>query len=189
MVLAQHPHPNPRLSTCSALASWASSGSVPLGAATIPPFILSLCVSFSQALSVSYLVLRLLVRACRQEELHGGGVTVERGLNESRAATKLYMRGKRMEDGVSERQKRGSRCACTARAWFGVCVHCGPGLCTCSNESTCVVRGCRRKKKIDKWTFSKQKEDESKHVASLLQPPPTMCACSFSISSVRSARK
>ena len=53
MVLAQHPHPNPRLSTCSALASWASSGSVPLGKATIPPFILSLCVSFSQALSIS----------------------------------------------------------------------------------------------------------------------------------------
>jgi hypothetical protein len=43
-------------------------------------------------------------------------------------------------------------------------------------------------KKEDKWTFSKQKEDESKHVASLLQPPPLMCACSFSISSVGSAR-
>ena len=108
MVLAQHPHPNPRLSTCSALASWASSGSVPLGAATISSNFLFLCVSFSQALSVSYLVLRLLVRACRQEELHGGGVTVARGPNESRGAN-LYMRGKRMEDGVSERQKRGTR--------------------------------------------------------------------------------
>jgi hypothetical protein len=124
MVLAQHPHPNPRLSTCSALASWASSGSVPLGAATISSNFLFLCVSFSQALSVSYLVLRLLVRACRQEELHGGGVTVARGPNESRGAN-LYMRGKRMEDGVSERQKRGTRCACAARAWFGVCVNCG----------------------------------------------------------------
>ena len=29
---------------------------------------------------------------------------------------------------------------------------------------------------------------KSKHLASLLQPPPLMCACSFSISSVRSAR-
>ena len=71
-----------------------------------PPFILSLCVSSS--LNLSYLALCLLVRACRQEELHGGGVTSERGLNESRGA-KLCMRGKRMEDGVSERQKRGTR--------------------------------------------------------------------------------
>ena len=55
MVLAQHPHPHPRLSTCSALASWASSGSVPLGAATIPPIIhsLCLCVIHSQSLSIS----------------------------------------------------------------------------------------------------------------------------------------
>jgi hypothetical protein len=67
-----------------------------------PPFILSLCVSFSlnlsQSLSISlnlsYIVLRVLVRACRQEELHGGGVTVGRGLNESRDAI-LCMRGKR----------------------------------------------------------------------------------------------
>ena len=29
-----------------------------------------------------------------------------------------------MEDGVSERQKRGTRCACAARAWFGGGVHC-----------------------------------------------------------------
>ena len=60
-------------------------------------------------LSISYLVLRVLVRACRQEELHGGGATVARGLNESRVAIPLCMRGKRMEDGVSERQKRGTR--------------------------------------------------------------------------------
>ena len=73
-----------------------------------PPFILSLCVSLSLKLSVSYPALRVLVRACRQEELHGGGATVERGLNESRPVI-LYMRGKRMEDGVSERQKRGTR--------------------------------------------------------------------------------
>jgi hypothetical protein len=43
-------------------------------------------------------------------------------------------------------------------------------------------------KKYDIWTFSKQKEDESEHVASLAQPPPLMCACSFSISFVRSDR-
>ena len=96
MVLAQHSRPHPRHSTCSALASWASSGSVPIGVATIPPFILSLCVSLSLNLTISYPVLRVLVRACRQEELHGGGVTVERGQNESRGAN-LYMRGKRME--------------------------------------------------------------------------------------------
>jgi len=98
MVLAQHSRPHPRHSTCSALASWASSQSVPLGVATIPPFILSLslCVILSQSLSISYRGLRVLVRACRQEELHGGGVTVERGQNESRGAN-LYMRGKRME--------------------------------------------------------------------------------------------
>jgi hypothetical protein len=36
--------------------------------------------------------------------------------------------------------------------------------------------------------ISKQKEDESEHVASLLPPPPLMCACFFLISSVRSAR-
>ena len=143
MVLAQHSHPHPRHSTCSALASWASSGSVPFGAATIRTlsFSLSLCVSLP--LNLSYLVLCLLVRACRQEELHGGGVTSERGQNESRGA-KLCMRGKRMEDGVSERQKRGTRCACAARAWFGGGGNCGPGLCTCRNESTCVVRACRR---------------------------------------------
>ena len=57
---------------------------------------LSLCVLTSQALNLSYLVLRVLVRACRQEELHGGGVTSERGQNECRGAI-LYMRGKRME--------------------------------------------------------------------------------------------
>ena len=52
MVLAQHSHPHPRHSTCSALASWASSGSLPLGKATIPPIILSLslCVLTSQSL-------------------------------------------------------------------------------------------------------------------------------------------
>ena len=53
-------------------------------------------------------VVFFLVRACRQEELHGGGVTVERGIKESRAVI-LCMRGKRMEEGVSERQKRGTR--------------------------------------------------------------------------------
>ena len=58
-----------------------------------PPFILSLCVSLSLNLTISYPVLRVLVRACRQEELHGGGVTVGRGLNESRGAI-LCMRGK-----------------------------------------------------------------------------------------------
>ena len=96
MVLAQHSHPHPRHSTCSALASWASSGSLPLGKATITPFILSLslCVILSEAFSISYIALRVLVRACRQEELHGGGVTVFRGLNECRGAI-LYMRGKR----------------------------------------------------------------------------------------------
>jgi len=123
MVLAQHSRPHPRHSTCSALASWASSGSVPIGVVIIPPFILSLSVSCSLNLTISYPVLCLLVRACSQEELHGGGATVGRGLNESRGAI-LYMRGKRMEDGVSERQKRGTRCACAARAWVGVCVNC-----------------------------------------------------------------
>ena len=39
------------------------------------------------------------------EELHDGGATDVRGNHESRFAT-LCMRGKRMEDGVSERQKR-----------------------------------------------------------------------------------
>jgi len=53
----------------------------------------NLCVSLSLNLTISYLVLRVLVRACRQEELHGGGVTVGRGLHESRGAI-LCMRGK-----------------------------------------------------------------------------------------------
>ena len=86
MVLAQHSRPHPRHSTCSALASWASSGSVPIGVVIIPPFILSLSVSCSLNLTISYPVLRVLVRACRQEELHGGGVTVARGIHESRGA-------------------------------------------------------------------------------------------------------
>ena len=108
-----------------------------------PPFILSLCVSLP--LNLSYIALCLLVRACRQEELHGGGVTFERGQNESRVAI-LCMRGKRMEDGVSERQKRGTRVPARREHGLG-CVgtaRSGPGLCTCSNESTCVVRACRR---------------------------------------------
>ena len=46
----------------------------------------SLCAILSQSLNLSYPALRLLVRACRQEELHGGGVTVGRGQNESRVA-------------------------------------------------------------------------------------------------------
>ena len=84
IVLAQHSHPHPRHSTCSALASWASSGNVPLGTATFHS--LSLCVILSSSLNLSYLALRVLVRACRQEELHGGGATVDRGQNESRVA-------------------------------------------------------------------------------------------------------
>ena len=61
---------------------------MPIGVATIRTlsFSLSLCVSLSLNLSISYLVLRVLVRACRQEELHGGGVTVARGIHESRGA-------------------------------------------------------------------------------------------------------
>jgi len=43
----------PRHSTCSALASWASSGSLPLGKATISSNFLSLCVPFSLNLSIS----------------------------------------------------------------------------------------------------------------------------------------
>jgi len=96
MVLAQHSHPHPRHSTCSALASWARSGSLPLGTATFHSLCLFVCPHLSISLNLSYLVLRVLVRACRQEELHGGGVTVGRGTNESRGAN-LYMRGKRME--------------------------------------------------------------------------------------------
>jgi hypothetical protein len=49
----RHSHPHPRHSTCSALASWASSGSLPLGKATISSNFLSLCVSFSLKLSQS----------------------------------------------------------------------------------------------------------------------------------------
>ena len=51
-----------------------------------------------------------------------------------------------MEDGVSERQKRGTRVpARRERGLGGVgTARSGPGLCTCSNESTCVVRACRR---------------------------------------------
>ena len=56
----------------------------------------------------------------------------------------MHERKEEMEDGVSERQKRGTRCACAARAWLGGGVNCGPGLYTCRNESTCVVRACRR---------------------------------------------
>ena len=132
------------------VARWPRGRVVGVCPSARPPFhlsfSLSLCVSLPLNLSISYIALRVLVRACRQEELHDGGVTVARGPNECRVA-KLCMRGKGMEDGVSERQKRGTRCACAARAWFGGGVNCGPGLCTCRNESTCVVRGCRSKKK------------------------------------------
>jgi len=44
--------------------------------------------------------------------------------------------GKREEQGVPARREHGLGCECTARS--------GPGLCTCRNESTCVVRACRR---------------------------------------------
>ena len=76
------------------LASWARSGNVPLGKATFHSLCLFVCPHLSFSLNLSYLVLRLLVRACRQEELHGGGVTFLRGLNESRVAKHLHMRGK-----------------------------------------------------------------------------------------------
>ena len=55
----------------------------------------------------------------------------------------------------------------------------------------------KRKKRRTQLFFSKWFSErghsrkgkwKSKHVASLLQPPPLMCACSFSISSVGSAR-
>ena len=46
------------------------------------------------------------------------------------------MSGKREEEGVPARREHGLGCVGTARS--------GPGLCTCSNESTCVVRACRR---------------------------------------------
>ena len=65
-----------------------------------PPFHLSfylfVCPHLSISLNLSYLVLCLLVRACRQEKLHGGGVTVFRGLNESRAEILTH---ERKEDG------------------------------------------------------------------------------------------
>jgi len=56
--------------------------------------------------------------------------------------------GKREEQGVPARREHGMGGVCTARS--------GPGLCTCRNESTCVVRACRRnleKQKYDKWHF------------------------------------
>jgi len=46
--------------------------------------------------------------------------------------------GKREEQGVPARREHGLGGVGTARS--------GPGLYTCRNESTCVVRGCRRKK-------------------------------------------
>ena len=80
------------------VAPWPRGRAVGVCPSARPPFHLSfsvsLCVILSEAFSISYLVLRVLVRACRQEELHGGGVTVARGINESRGAN-LYMRGKR----------------------------------------------------------------------------------------------
>ena len=51
---------------------------------------LSFFVCHSLTISVSYIALRVLVSACCQEELHGGGVAAARGLNESRAA-KLHI--------------------------------------------------------------------------------------------------
>ena len=79
-----------------------------------------------------------------------------------------------------------------------------PLMCACS-FSISFVRSARiwkmkqtEKKGAPSEYFSKwfsergQTRNEkwkSKHVASLSQPPPLMCACSFSISSVRSARK
>ena len=44
-------------------------------------------------------------------------------------------------------------------------------------------------KRFSERGHSRNEKWKSKHVASLLQPSPLMCACSFSISSVRSARK
>ena len=94
---------------------------MPIGVATTQPFSIFLCVSFSHY--ISYLVLRVLVSACCHEELHGGGVTAARGLNESRVAELHIHRqrgAKRIDDGLSERQKRGTRVP-ARRAWFGVC--------------------------------------------------------------------
>jgi len=48
---------------------------------------------------------------------------------------------------------------------------------------------CFFQKRFSKRGHSRNGKWKSKHVASLLQPPPLMCACSFSISSVGSARK
>ena len=112
IVLERKAHPLTQGSTCSALASWASK-SVPIGVATIQPFSTFLCVILS--LSLSYLVLRVLVSACCHEELHNGGVTVARGPNESSVAI-LHMR---KENGLSERQKRGTRVP--ARQAWRVC--------------------------------------------------------------------
>jgi len=95
----------------------------------------------------------------------------------------------RKEDGVGERQKRGTRCACAASMVWGVCELRGVGqVFTHVGMKAHVWRARADANWKKNWTFSKQKEDESEHVASLLQPPPLMCACFFFISSVRSAR-
>jgi len=109
IVLARSTHS--RQSTCSALASWASVECAHRRGNHST--FLSLCVILS--LSLSYIVLRVHVSACCHEELHNGGVTVARGPNESRVAI-LHMR---KENGLSERQKRGTRVP--ARQAWRVC--------------------------------------------------------------------
>ena len=48
---------------------------------------------------------------------------------------------------------------------------------------------CFFQKRFSERGHSRNGKWKSKHVASLSQPPPTMCACFFSISSVGNARK
>ena len=169
IVLAQHSRPHPRHSSCSALASWASSGSVPIGKATIPPFILSLCVSSSLNLSQSLLPCSLPPcprlppgeaprRRCDRfprpqwEPCGNTDTWEERGWRMEWVSGKwepfCHPIHERKEDGGwSEWEaKERTRRVPARRAWFGVCMNCEEWArsCTCRNESTCVVRACRR---------------------------------------------
>ena len=132
------------------VARWPRGRAVGVCPSARPPFhqtfCLFVCHSLSISLNLSYLVLRLLVRACRQEELHGGGVTVGRGIHESRGAI-LCMRGKRMEEGVSERQKRG-----TTFHSLSLCVLISQSLLPCSlPPCPRLPPGGASRRRCDRW--------------------------------------
>ena len=109
------------------VAPWPRGRVVGVRPSARPPFYLSfslfVCHTLSSSQSLTLFFASLSAPAARRSSTAAVRPLAEASM---RAVSPYYAheRKEEMEDGVSERQKRGTRCACAARAWLGGCVNC-----------------------------------------------------------------